>query len=101
MHADLFLEGGDGLDRIAAAAPVDAVRLEAMLVEPALDFLDLGEGGDALTAGELPVERRIAADQVAKMDEGEAVGGGRVIGMDRAEIHSDQEGRAAALRQPQ
>ena len=41
------------LTRVAAGAAVGAVGLEALLVEAALDFLDLGERRRALAAGEL------------------------------------------------
>src|SRR3954464_6145158 len=41
LHPDLFLERQNGLDGIAAGAAVDAIGFEAVLVEAALDFLDL------------------------------------------------------------
>src|SRR3954449_7568066 len=47
IHADFFLEGDDRLDGVAAGAAVDAVGLEALFVEPALDLLDLGQRRDA------------------------------------------------------
>src|ERR1035438_5945644 len=40
VHADLLLERKDRLDRIGAGAAIDAVGLEALLIEPALDFHD-------------------------------------------------------------
>src|ERR1700687_2369981 len=73
VHADLLLKCQNGLDRIAAGAAVDTVGLEAMLVEAALDFLDLLQRRHALAAGELLVERRIAADQVAQMQQRQRV----------------------------
>ena len=78
LHADLLLEGEDGLDRVAAGAAVDAVGFEALFVEPALDFLDLGQRRHALAAGELLVERRVAADKIAEMEQRQRVAGGRL-----------------------
>src|SRR6185312_3029545 len=101
LHAGFLLKGKNGLDRIATGAAVDAVGLEALLVEPALDFLDLLERRPPLAAWELLVEWRIAADQVAEMAEREGVAGGGVVAVDRAEILPDEERRAAAHRRPQ
>src|SRR6185437_9090877 len=99
--AGFLLKGKNGLDRIAAGAAVDAVGLEALLVEPALDFLDLLERRPPLAAGELLVEWRIAADQVAEMAEREGIAGGGVVAVDCAEILPDEERRPAAHRRPQ
>ena len=69
-----------------------------MLVEAALDFLDLVQGRRALAAGELLAERRIAADQVAEMAERQRVAGGWIVGMDGAKILPDQKRRSAGDR---
>ena len=100
LHAGLFLEGEDGLDRVTAGAAVDAIGLEAELIEAALDLLNLLQGRRAFAAGKLLAEWRIAADEVAEMAKRQRVAGRRVVGVDRAEILPDQESRAAGDRQP-
>src|ERR1035437_11159769 len=68
LHADLLLEGEDGLDRVAAGAAIDAVGLETAFIETALDFHDLRQRRHALAVGEQLVERRGATNEVASMD---------------------------------
>ncbi len=74
--------------------------LKAVLVEAALDFLDLRERRHPLAAGELLDEGRVAADQVAEMAQRQRVAGRRVVGMDGVEILPDQKGRPAGDRHP-
>src|SRR5665213_2187187 len=101
LHADLLLKREDSLDRVGPGAAVDAVCLEAVFVEPALDFLDLGQSRHALAAGELLMEWRIAANEIAEMEQSQRVAGGGIVGIDAAEVLSDQKRRSAADRQPQ
>src|SRR5664279_4143605 len=101
VHADLFLEGENGFHSVAAGAAVDTVGLEAALVEAALDLLDLIQRRRAFAAGELLAKRRVAANEVAEMEQGQRVAGGRVVGIDRAKILPEQESRPAGNRLPE
>src|SRR6188768_4301973 len=99
-YSDLLLEGDDCPHRVAAGAAVDIV-LEAVLVEPALYFLDLCQGRCPLSAGELLAERRVTSDQVAEMAERQRVASGWIVRIDRLEILPDQERRPAGNRDPE
>src|SRR3974390_2322800 len=101
LHSDLFLKRCDRAHGIRARAPVDAVRLEAAFVQPPLNFLHLTDRRDALAAGELPVEAVVAADQIAEMAERERVALRWIVGVHRAKILADEEGRSAVHRNPE
>src|SRR5215510_2355845 len=101
LHADLFLVGENGLYGVAAGAPVYAVGLESLLVEPALNLFHLLECRRAFPAGKLLAERRVATNEIPKMAERERVAVGGIIRMHRAEVLSHQKSRAALDRQPQ
>src|SRR5450631_2774619 len=101
VHADLLLEGEDGLDRVAAGAAINAIGLEPALVEAALDFLHLIQRRRAFAAGKLLAKRRIAANEVAEMEQRQRVAGGGVVGINATEILSEQESRPAADRLPE
>src|SRR5665213_643513 len=101
LHADLLLEGENGLDGIAAGAAVDAVGLVTMRDKPALDFLDLIQSRRALAAGELLMEGRIAVNKVAEMEQRKRVAGRWIVGIDRAKVLTDQKRRTALDRLPE
>src|SRR6187551_42803 len=90
LHSDLFLEGDDRPHGVAAGAAVNVV-FETVLVEPALNFLDLCQGRSALSAGELLAERRIAPDQVAEMAKCQCVASGWILRIGRLEILTDDK----------
>src|SRR5262249_28474578 len=73
VHADLFLVGENGPDRVAPGTPVNAIGLEALFVETTLNFLDFIQRRRALPARELLMEWRAATDHVAPLAEGQAV----------------------------
>src|SRR5215475_2546884 len=100
VHADLFLVGENGLDRVAPGTAVNAIGFEALLVEATLNFLDFVQCRRALPAWELLMERRPAADEVAEVAERQGVAARRVVRVDRAEILSDQKRRPTRYRQP-
>src|SRR5262249_37714972 len=100
-HADLFLVGENGFDGIAAGAPVDSIGLETLLIEPTLNLLYLLECGGALAARKLLTERRVAADQIAKVAKRQRIAGGWIVRINRAEILSHQESRPTCDRHPQ
>src|SRR5262245_50105170 len=101
LHTDLFLIGENGFDSVASGAPVYAVGLEALLVEPALDLFYFLECRRAFPAWKLLAERRVATNEVPEMTERERVAGGRIVRMHRTEVLSHEKGRAAGDRQPQ
>ena len=57
----------------------------------ALNFLDLVQGRHAFSSGELLAEGQITADFVAKVAERQGVTRGRIVGIDRTKILTDQE----------
>src|SRR5215469_16983013 len=93
VHADLFLVGENGPNRVAPGTPINAIGLEALLVEATLNFLDFLQRRRALPAWELLMEWRAAPDQVAQVAERQGVAARRIVRVDRAKILSDQKGR--------
>src|SRR5215471_15166298 len=79
VHAYLFLVGENGPDRVAPGTPVNAIGLEALLVEATLNFLDFIQRRRALPAWELLMEWRAAADQVAEVAERQGVAARRIV----------------------
>src|SRR5581483_2914207 len=101
VHAGLGLEIAHRAHGVRADAAIDAVDLEALLLQVALDLLNFGERRRALAAGELLVEWATAADEIAEMHQSERVARGRIVRAHGEEVLSDQERRAAWHRQPQ
>src|SRR5262249_28799912 len=85
---------------VAAGAPIDIV-LEALLVEPALYFLDLLQSGRAFAARELLAEWWIAPDQVAEMAKRQRVASGWIVRIDRLEILPEKKRRSASDWDPE
>src|SRR6476646_5949517 len=86
VHTDLFLVGENGLDRVAPGASVNAVSLEALLVEATLNLFDFIQRRRALPTRELLMEWGAAAYQVAQVAERQRVAAGRIVRVDRAKI---------------
>src|SRR4029077_1191427 len=101
LHADLFMIDEDGSDCVPAGTPIDAIGLEAVFVETALNLLDFVQGRHALPSGELLAEGQITADPVAKVAERQCVTRGRIVGIDRTKILADQECWPVGDRQPE